>query len=52
MAQVDPNRIINKLALKLAQNEIDLAIKEILLEDAKADVTNPQPVDVSTAPAD
>jgi hypothetical protein len=33
MAQVDPNRIINKLALRLAQKEIDSVVAEILIED-------------------
>jgi hypothetical protein len=48
MAKVDPNRIITKLAQKLAQQEIDLAIREILIEDAQAEQENPNPVDVST----
>lgn len=36
MAQVDPSRIINKLALRLAQKEIDSVVAEILIEDLNA----------------
>ena len=59
MAQVDPNRIINKLALRLAQKEIDSVIAEILIEDLNAQSSRSaapsvdyEPADVSTSAED
>jgi hypothetical protein len=34
MAQVDPNKVINKLAIKLANAHIQLAMQEVALEEA------------------
>lgn len=59
MAQVDPNRIINKLALRLAQKEIDSVMAEIMIEDLNAKSVRDaapsvdyEPADVSTSDED
>lgn len=52
MAQVDPSRIINKLALRLAQKEIDSVIAEIMIEDLNAKSAEPSQPSVDYEPAD
>ncbi|QGJ92805.1 hypothetical protein SEA_PUREGLOBE5_45 [Arthrobacter phage Pureglobe5] len=52
MAQVDPNRIINKLALRLAQKEIDSVVAEILIEDLNAHSARDFEPSADYAPAD
>jgi hypothetical protein len=52
MAQVDPNRIINKLALRLAQKEIDSVVAEILIEDLNAKAAETPLTSADYEPAD
>lgn len=52
MAQVDPNRIINKLALRLAQKEIDSVVAEILIEDLNARTVEAGEPSADYSPAD
>lgn len=43
MAQVDPEKVINKLAIKLANAHIQLAMQEVALEEAQRGVGVPTP---------
>ena len=52
MAQVDPNRIIKNLALKLAQSQIDLAMAEILIEDQNSQIVELRTPSADYTPAD
>lgn len=51
MAQIDPQKVINRLAMQLANTQVQLAIKETELEDATALLAEAHTKLTATAPA-
>jgi hypothetical protein len=52
MAGIDPNAVVRKLALKLAQTQIDLAMAEVALETATSTAASKPTVDDSVRPGE
>ena len=51
MADIDPSRVIQKLALNYADTAIKLAMTQVALEDAEQRLAQTRPADFDTAPA-
>lgn len=48
MSAVDPSKVIKQLAVKLADTQIELAMTQVALEDARAELANAQVSDAAS----